>query len=263
MSAFAKVAAEFGTHAFEYLHNQGFFEKFYNEIFNRNKRVLILGASGAGKTQFVNSFNKEIADIQVVNRTHTSEKTNLTVDKIPLKFFDTPGHGTKQEVRRQEIDNLILKRTKYVGIINVVSYGYHERENNEKIVFDEKGKVKNEIIEQHRKEELRLLDEWLPILRLSSVKWVITLVTKADIWWDFEDDVYEYYRYGKYRRIFDEKFSKDYYSKQLYFIPYCSLREPYYKKLQANTFGVSQKNNLTANFVKNLSNILGKENNIK
>jgi hypothetical protein len=51
----------------------------------------------------------------------------------------------------------------------------------------------------HRREEIQQLNEWNQLLGdpLTS-HWLITVVTKADLWWDRQQEVIEYYNKGAY-----------------------------------------------------------------
>ena len=262
MGQFAKIAIEFASDVFDHLYEQGFFEKLFNKIFKRNKQILVLGATGAGKTQFLNSLNKELENIQVTYSSQANQKNFTKIDKIPISFLDTPGQGQKIEVRKREIQNLV-RENKYEGIINVVSFGFHEREHTtQKRIFDENNKINFDVIDDYKQMELKMLKEWLPLLEMSNIKWIITLVTKADVWWDFEDDVWNYYWHGDYRKKFDEEFSINHYSKDYYVYPYSSILQSYHGKYKSDNFTNTNRKNLNAHFLEQLTIILGKERNL-
>lgn len=84
------------------------------------------------------------------------------------------------------------------GIVNVVSYGYHESRVDRNVATIG-GKASHEYLEKKRAEEIETLSEWMELLADNSVVgWLITVVTKADLWWDQRDKVLEYYSEGPY-----------------------------------------------------------------
>ncbi len=93
-------------------------------------------------------------------------------------------------------------RGDYVGVINVVSYGYHEYEDaaraGQPIVRPDRT-VEKAYLERHQQTEIEVLHEWIPLLGYpDTIKWLMTVVTKADLWWDMRDTVTAYYLSGPY-----------------------------------------------------------------
>src|SRR4051812_33686845 len=68
-------------------------------FFKKRRRILVLGASGAGKTQFVQSLGARLTnEIRRENRTQKPTKHLYEVDQKPFAFVDTPGEiGHKAE----------------------------------------------------------------------------------------------------------------------------------------------------------------------
>lgn len=85
------------------------------------------------------------------------------------------------------------------GVINIVSYGYHEYHLDRGSVFNADGSIRPEYLQRHRQEEISQLSEWNSLLGSPlTAKWLITLVTKADLWWDHRKDVVDHYKTGPY-----------------------------------------------------------------
>jgi len=85
-----------------------------------------------------------------------------------------------------------------VRVMNVVSYGYHEYAAAAGEALTSTG-VSESFLQRHRDNELTALNEWLPLLGDRTVtRWIFTVVTKADLWWDKYDEVLEYYQIGPY-----------------------------------------------------------------
>jgi hypothetical protein len=60
-------------------------------------------------------------------------------------------------------------------------------------------KKHEEFLQAHRKIGMLALSEWMPILGgPESAGWLITVVTKADLWWNRRDEVLEFYKAGAY-----------------------------------------------------------------
>lgn len=160
--------------------------------------VILLGSTGAGKTNFLTSLTATLPEaIDIMNRTEIARKYRIRIQKHPFVFTDTPGQMMHSSRRREAAREAIASGTS--GIINVVSFGYHEYRISSMDAFDTDDNVKESFLEQHRQIEIEALHEWIPILGgRDAADWLITVVTKADLWWDRRDEVMEYYRSGAY-----------------------------------------------------------------
>ena len=95
----------------------------------------------------------------------------------------------------------------------------------------------------------------VPFVELSNLKWIITLVNKADIWWDKDLlEIENYYENGEYGKIINKM------NKPLNHVvlPYCSTIEPFYGIKTSGRFGMTAKINLQTHFQSTLLNSLGK-----
>jgi len=225
------------------------FVSFCNYLLKSNKRILLFGSSGSGKSQFIESLNNSI---NTALRTHSTKTNKIPLANLPLKFIDTPGHDQYKFARREEIDKIIKSGVE--GIINIVSYGYHETgEVDGNTVFSEDGKIKVKYLESNKTYEKRQLAEWLPrISPNQNVKWIINLVTKADVWWDDKENVQLYYEKGDYGKEFDQyrKFMK------VINLPYCSLVKPFFGEVNSSKFGEQEKRILKSHLLNELIGIL-------
>jgi len=157
-----------------------------------------LGATGVGKSQLMRSFADELpAAISNMNRTEFNADFHLEISKDLFIFVDTPGQEHHKARRMEAIRDAMKKGVE--GIINVVAFGYHESRVGRKEVFDSDGKIRVDFLEARRKVEIDLLSEWTELLGdKGTSKWLITLVNKADLWWDNKDDILSYYEKGAY-----------------------------------------------------------------
>jgi hypothetical protein len=172
------------------------------DLVRRKHRVLLLGSTGAGKTQFLKSIPEIVSQpIPQAARTEFSSVGRFEINGALFDLIDTPGQLEHRPRRDEAVKGAIRRRLK--GVINFVSYGYHEYGAPIGNVIINSA-VKPEYLEEHRKREIELLMEWAPLL---SAEWILTVVTKADIWWDRRDEVAShYYHQGPYHKRLMELF---------------------------------------------------------
>jgi hypothetical protein len=90
-------------------------------------------------------------------------------------------------------------------VINVVSYGYHESRAVKRPVIESTGEVNDAFLARQREVEVDLLSEWAALLGgRDGAGWLITLVTKADLWWDRRAELLAYYQTGPYYHALGE-----------------------------------------------------------
>jgi hypothetical protein len=199
--------------------------------------ILVLGASGAGKTQFVNSLLSPISDkFAPMQRTVTVEKRAILIGKSPFIFSDTPGQMLDEAKRKVAITEAIRKKVE--GLINVVSFGYHEAAEADKrdaLPLSGGHIARADYLETRRSIEEDLLSEWVPFFEGDSAKWILTVVTKADLWWPERERVEKHYSDGDYADALGE------FKSQHTVLPYCSRIEPFYGTRTSGKFGESLK----------------------
>jgi hypothetical protein len=131
----------------------------------RKKRsnAIILGVSGTGKTSFVDETFGKHGKISGEFRTAKNTSYFGRLDNHNLHFLDTPGQQIDpfKEERKEGIRQ--ASTMPLLGIINVVSYGYHEGPIDKSEVIA-RNKAKFEFLETRRREELNQLDEWADFL---------------------------------------------------------------------------------------------------
>lgn len=157
-------------------------------VFRRKHKILVLGLTGTGKTNFLLSLIETTPQaISFMTRIQFIQKHKIKIQKNPFIFVDTPGEKGKEGERLRAIKEAM--REGVTGIINVVSFGYHEaRQYEKKDVFNRNGDVKEKFLRERRQEEIAFLKEWTPLLS-DSGNWLITLVTKSDLWWYRREEV--------------------------------------------------------------------------
>lgn len=206
----------------------------------RKRKILVLGASGAGKTQLIRSLKEDVvASIPPSERTLFSTRTRIVLKNISFLFSDTPGLVTHKGARRRALQEAI--KSHVFGIINVVCFGYHEGEAETKYVIRRssgKDLVRVPYLKERRSVELSRLSEWLPLVDNNVTDWVITVVTKADLWWPHQGAaVYDHYERGPYSKTLGKLEVLVSHS----VVPYCSVIEPFYRRVAPGGLGNTEK----------------------
>lgn len=81
----------------------------------------------------------------------------------------------------------------------MVAYGYHEYQTTKEKVFLANGVVDPAFLAKHREIEIQQLDEWTALLGSPvTTNWLITVITKADLWWDQRSVAVQHYTSGPY-----------------------------------------------------------------
>ncbi len=178
---------------------------YWNYCVHKPVKVLVLGSSGSGKTQFLNS----LLGIPMLedNRTQVPKsKYYIFENGRKIEFVDLPGHVTLRPARNKFMDEITTNKIK--GIINVVNYGYNDVEENDVDVFKTgENEIKAAYLRDNRKNELNQLSEWLVRIhsdKNNKLEWIITIINKADIWYSQKDEVKKYYEEGEYANEFVE-----------------------------------------------------------
>jgi ethanolamine utilization protein EutP (predicted NTPase) len=205
----AKTAIPVITEVHKLLKERGILEAIVDGIRRRpTKHVLVVGTSGAGKTsllRYLRGLNPRVE--RAARTTGDEDPIKGKIQQNVFRFIDTPGHAD----HRAKLTKAIMDaaREKQLGIINVVSYGYHEATALPLQTAVENSKISQAFLQKNRDAEIAQLSYWVGLLagRGGAAKWVITVVTKADLWWtpEMKDIVLDYYRSGSYH---ERRFSR-------------------------------------------------------
>lgn len=221
-------------------------------LLKKKHKILVLGSSGVGKTNLLQSLSTLTPEvIHYSRRTSDSTKSKLTIDDIPFEFIDTPGQVDHSAIRMKAIRESIGS----LGtVINVVCYGYHEYARGKEQAFGDDGKLNVQYLEDNREREIRALKEWSEILGGNAPYRLITVVTKADLWWDDSEKVFNHYEKGEY---FKELGACSQLSPMV--IHHCSVFHKLYGiGSMSGSFDESDKTLARANLLKTLVEVIGK-----
>ena len=134
---------EIAKQIYDLAKEQGWIDQLLSFIKKRHK-VLVLGSSGVGKTNFLKSLHTLIPEvIHYSTRTTGTPKSKIAIDNIPFAFIDTPG-------------------------------------------------------QENREREIKAVQEWNEILGGNASYRLLTVITKADLWWHIQEEVYAHYETGEY-----------------------------------------------------------------
>ncbi len=196
------------------------------DALKRKPRVLLMGCTGAGKTVFLNSLSKDVVPqaIDLMHRTRAIDRRRVKISSQPFIFTDVPGEDLKKSERIKAIRALAGERSGTLGIINVTAYGYHELRQSKPLI--EHGQVVDQVfLEARRQTEIEAVQEWTTLLcgREGAAGWLITLVSKADLWWSQRDTVLAHYEKGAYFQALGEAQALNH-----VVLPYCSVIQMFY-----------------------------------
>ena len=233
---------------------EGRIESFLH-VLQRRPRILVLGSTGVGKTNLLESLvNTMPQAIHHMNRTDFAKSHNIKIAKQPFRFIDTPGQKLHSSRRKPAIRNAIRKPL--AGILNVVSYGYHEYRLPPSKVIDRDNTVPEAFLDRHRQIEIEALGEWTHILGdPDTTGWMVTVATKADLWWNDRESAVAHYTSGPYFGALGP-------AKSLApaFLEYCAVMHRFYDRVPlAGTFDDRDRVSMRARLLEFLLDAVGKE----
>jgi energy-coupling factor transporter ATP-binding protein EcfA2 len=194
-------------------------------------QVAIFGPGGTGKS----TLGEFLAGNLDLASSSGKYKQSINVERYALKgdlvckLIVPPGQHRRALTTWPDLYRS-LANGKSGGVINVVSWGHHSfaESSLEETKYFEAGMTKsdflNKYLEATRQRELEIIRDLTP--RLLDAKqriWMITLVTKQDLWWNERSKVEDFYTKGQYNefieRILHERgaqnFSHEYLSTSL------------------------------------------------
>lgn len=247
------IAYEVASELIKLAKKQGWLDRLLN-VFRKQHKILLLGSTGVGKTNMLQSLTELIPEaIDYMSRTEFAKKHRVKVSRQPFIFIDTPGQALHAPRRSEEIRNAM--KDGIDGVINVVCYGYHEYRQASGNAIKKSNKVREPYLEQHRQIEIDALDEWTFLLGDRTVtNWLITVITKADLWWNQKDEVFQYYEKGPYYDALGEAIKLN-----PVFIEYCSVFHKFYGRGPlAGSFDETDRARTKAHLLRILLEAIGK-----
>jgi GTPase SAR1 family protein len=186
--------------------------KIIRNLTRRNQRILVLGAGGVGKTTlgkfFASHSQGNNPDVRNITYAESLRSEKFQFDFESKATVVIPP-GQERHIARHLPDTFrSLSNGKVSGIINVVSYGYHSMmiDSYKQFAQHQDGMSKDEVFatyaNERKDDELKLLSKLTPFLIANDKRfWMLTLVSKQDLWWDEQKAVEEYYKSGPYNDL--------------------------------------------------------------
>ena len=188
-----------------------YFQRQYKRFIHRATKgklmVPVFGAGGVGKSttaRFLSGMLNPLAPPQKYAESISTEKDYHFPGNIVAQFVVPPGQEMRVSAHWPDLQRKVAAG-KSKGIINLVSYGYHSFmiEDFKLHKFYKAGMTAASFMDEYTKErrglELKLLDEIIAAAKFTPKPlWMLTVVTKQDLWWDRHDTVKDYYENGPY-----------------------------------------------------------------
>jgi signal recognition particle receptor subunit beta len=166
------------------------------EFFSKPVTIVALGMSGAGKSNFlasVQDLNAEI--VSSLDRTKFVNISKAKLGGIRLHFVDTPGHEGYSTQRKEAIISAIKQPR--AMFVNVTCAGYAEHERPIEDFFDGSTEVRAKVLSAQRELEIAQLLEWVNLVGSDGERRrLITVISKADLWWNDRTAILSHYEKG-------------------------------------------------------------------
>lgn len=193
--------------------------------------IVIFGPGGTGKSTLGNL----LIGTYKPGATSTKYQESISIEKLALQddvvgqVLVAPGQRHRRKRTWDELYQDVASG-KHVGIINVVSWGYHSFTNPtyRELSIYEAGMTSQQVMDTYLKQqqgiEMEIIRDLVPHLCAAKGKlWMVTLITKEDLWWKQRVAVEHHYRQGKYaehiqdvtKKLGERNFTHEYVSASL------------------------------------------------
>ncbi|MFM9960885.1 MAG: hypothetical protein ACKV2Q_06635 [Planctomycetaceae bacterium] len=188
-------------------------KRLWRHIRKGDVRIAVFGPGGVGKSTLGEILSGSLDPSTTPRQYRESiwtEEFRLPGD-VPATLLVAPGQERRRKTTWSDLFRQ-LSKGKSIGVINLVAYGYHaiggEQSFKQNEVY-QPGMTRLQFLkaftERQRQSELQVLREIQPHLEAAYGRiWMLTLVTKQDLWWKNRKTVEEHYTQGEYNRIVDE-----------------------------------------------------------
>lgn len=220
----AKIVAKALKETYEVAETEGWIDKLKYAL-GINHKVLCLGETGVGKTSVLQSLRElNPALIHYEDRTEYRVPERIKISKTLFEFIDLPGQASQQSERLREI--ALASTREKIGIINITAAGYHEHKGGPASAFPRGKTVSRKFLDLNKRNEIVALQEWASVLGGDgSLRWLITVVNKADLWWSQRVPIMQYYTKGEYDKFLGE--ARDL---RKTVVPYSAVRKKFYDR---------------------------------
>lgn len=184
-------------------------KKVWKLVTNGRLRVVVFGAGGVGKSTVGKLLSGKLSEAEVVK--NYDESTNTEDFSLKGTLLSNIKVAPGQERRQWAWPELIkmISSGNVNGIINVVAWGHHSVIGLSSFTEHKlyrSGMSKQEFVELYldsqREREIKQLATLMPHISMCKANmWMISLVTKQDLWWNHRDRVKTHYSDGAYNDV--------------------------------------------------------------
>lgn len=172
--------------------------------------ILIIGPGGVGKTTvaklLAGHYDSQLEIPGEYRESIDFESFSLKDDE-KTELVVPPGQRHRRETWRDLEAGIVAGD--YRGMILVGSFGYHSlgeiSYKSHRLYKGNKASFLSEFLAENRADELAVLRRLRPLICANPYKcWLLTLVTKQDLWWSQQVKAEVHYRQGDYGTQIDE-----------------------------------------------------------
>lgn len=183
--------------------------------------IAIVGPGGVGKTilgcLLSLSGENDLKELTEYNQSRDLEREDFKSENYSCALIIAPGQKLYKGMGDWNKIYEAIENDQIQGLFNLVSYGYHapystkgvdEYEKFEKILNNStkplNDKKIKKFLEHNREQEIKNIQSLMHKISRAKKLWMITLVTKEDLWWDKRLDVHKFYKQGEYNNYIEQ-----------------------------------------------------------
>lgn len=174
-------------------------------------RILVIGSGGCGKStlgRLLSGGLDALLDLPGSYQESLGMETYPLQDDSAAELVVPPGQEHRRDVSWTALQ-ADLANGLFRGMILLSSYGYHTLGDlsfrQHRLYRGGKREFLKEYLADRRNEEIRILKRLVPFVRTNPRRmWMLSLVTKQDLWWPRRTAVEQHYRAGAYGREIEE-----------------------------------------------------------